>query len=146
MRNADPRGQPDSARPDPTAKKRGPDAALALIDARPDLFARQGAVVATWQREGTPGPYYRLVYREAGRQRAVYLGRDGVGVDQVRRALAALREPRRRQRALRRMRRQVAAALRIHRAALQARLRPLGLRLHGAGIRGWRTTWLKIKP
>ena len=127
-------------------KTKGSEAALALIAARPDLFARQGAVQATWRRGRTAGPYYHLRYRVAGRHRQIYLGREGAGVAEVRRALAALREPGRRQRALRRMRRQVAAALRMHRAALGVRLRPLGLRLQGARIRGWRTTLLRIKP
>jgi hypothetical protein len=67
-------------------KTSGTEAVLALIAARPDLFTRQGAVLDTWHRAGTAGPYYRLGHREAGRQRAVCLGREGPGVDAVRRA------------------------------------------------------------
>jgi hypothetical protein len=55
-----------------------PHPALAILAARPDLFSRHGAIVATWRRRGarTYGPYYRLAYREAGRQKSIYLGRD----------------------------------------------------------------------
>jgi hypothetical protein len=46
---------------------------LALLAARPEVFARQGSVVASWRRRGTRtyGPYYRLIYREGGRQRSI---------------------------------------------------------------------------
>jgi len=41
------------------------------------MFARQGSAAAAWRRRGTRtyGPYYRLNYREDGRQQSVYLGR-----------------------------------------------------------------------
>jgi hypothetical protein len=60
--------------------------ALALLAARPDLFARQGSVVASWRRRGTQtyGPYYRLIYRDERRQRSIYLGRAGGLVEEIR--------------------------------------------------------------
>ena len=115
-------------------------AALTLLRARPEVFGRQGAVVATWQRwKGRKlGPYYLLSYREAGRQRAVYLGRSGPLVEQVREALAGLQRGRRRQEAYERARREIRGALRAHQRRLDAALRGLGLRLHGYSVRGWR--------
>ncbi len=54
-----------------------PHPALRLIAARGDLFRSQGSVVAAWRRRNgkTFGPYYRLSYRQHGRQCSVYLGR-----------------------------------------------------------------------
>jgi hypothetical protein len=63
--------------------------ALDLIAARPELFARQGSVSASWRRRAqkTYGPYYRLRYREGGVSRSLYLGRQGPLVDHVRERL-----------------------------------------------------------
>ncbi|MHB1033729.1 MAG: hypothetical protein ACYC35_12830 [Pirellulales bacterium] len=60
--------------------------------ARRALFALQGTVVATWRTRGgrRAGPYYRLAYREAGRQQSIYLGRSARLADQVRVLLAEL--------------------------------------------------------
>ena len=119
--------------------------ALQLIAARPDIFARQGAVVATWRRRGTRtyGPYYSLSYRDGNRQHAIYLGRAGGMVEQVHRQLDTLQKPLRQRRALDRLRRQVCAALRVQKTRLDARLRPFGLRLQGFEVRGWRISPLR---
>ena len=124
----------------PIWQRRRVEAALVLIAARPDVFVHQGAVVATWRRSGDRrfGPYYSLSYREGRRCREIYLGREGADVDQVRQALAALCRQRQARRTLEDVRRQVTAGLRTQRKTLGARLRPLGLRLHGVEIRGWR--------
>ena len=133
-------------------------------------------MVATWRRRGPQtkafGPYYRLRYREDGRQRSVYLGRaeeKGTGpicakhraptkgrsgrsgkldlspslVEQVRRMLADLQQPRRQRRAINRLRRQVCAALRAQKGRLDTQLRRFGLRLQGFEVRGWRTSTLR---
>ena len=99
-------------------------------------------MVATWQRwKGRKlGPYYRLSYREAGRQRSVYLGRSGPLAEQVREALAALQRGVRRSRAYERVRREIRGGLRAHKALLDAALRGLGLHLQGYSVRGWRTS------
>lgn len=117
-----------------------PHPALALIAAQPRLFARQGVVVANWRtrRGRRVGPYYELSYREARRQRSIYLGRPGPLVDQVRQALAAVQGPWREREALRRARRSVSAALRVQKAELAARLQRIGLRLKGYEVRGRR--------
>jgi len=123
--------------------------ALALIARRPDLFARQGSVAAAWRRRGTRtfGPYYRLSYREDGRQQSVYLGREGPLVVRLRQKLADLQRPLRQRRALARLQRQVKSALRAEKGRLNGHLRLLGLRMQGFEVRGWRTTpmrrWLR---
>ena len=57
-----------------------------LLTGHPHRFARQGAVVAAWRtsRGRRLGPYYRLAWRDGGRQRSIYLGRQGPVVRQVR--------------------------------------------------------------
>ena len=123
--------------------------ALALIARRRELFARQGSIVAAWRRRGlrTYGPYYRLSYREGGRQRSVYLGREGALVAQLRQELADLQRPLRQYRAVARLERQVKTALRAEKGRLNRHLRLLGLRLQGFEVRGWRTSptrrWLR---
>lgn len=63
--------------------------------ALPPLLARQGAVVASWRvwQGRRLGPYFRLAYREAGRQRSIYLGRSEELAGRVRRLLEQLRDP-----------------------------------------------------
>jgi hypothetical protein len=126
-----------------------PHPALALLAARPDLFARQGSVVASWRRRGTHtyGPYYRLIYREASRQRSIYLGRAGGLVEEVRGRLLALQAPLRARRASQRAGRQAAALVRASKARLNLQLRPWGLRLQGFEVRGWRTSpiWAVVR-
>ena len=123
--------------------------ALALIARRAELFARQGSIAAAWRRRGsrTYGPYYRLCYREDGRQRSVYLGREGTLVAQVRQTLADLQRPLRQRRAVARLQRQVKTSLRAEKGRLNRHLCRLGLRLQGFEVRGWRTSptrrWLR---
>jgi hypothetical protein len=120
-----------------------PSPTLNLIAARRGLFARQGSIVRTWRRRGTKthGPYYRLAYRDGGRQRSIYLGRDGPLVAQARQALAALQNPLRQRRLANRLYRHCRATIRLNNARLDSMLRPMGLR--GLQIRGgrWGTGW-----
>jgi hypothetical protein len=118
---------------------------LDLIAARRDLLTRQGSIVPTWRRVGgeTYGPYYRLAYRDGRRQCSIYLGRDGPLVARARQALAALQNPLRRRRIDHRLHRHVRSAIRRNNARLNSLLRPLGLRLRGLQIRGWRTSPLR---
>jgi hypothetical protein len=117
--------------------------ALALIRARPALFVRQGTVVADWRRRGARrlGPYHRLAYREARRQRSIYLGRDSPLVAEVRQALSALQTPWKRQRQYHRLRRDALASLGGHKRLLDRHLGRLGLRLQGFEVRGWRNSF-----
>ena len=121
--------------------------ALALIRARPGLFARHGSVIADRKRRGPRdlGPYYRLRYRDGRQVRSIYLGRAGPLVEEVRQALAAVQAPWLRRREYRRWRRQLVASLRIHKTALDRRLRALGLRLQGYEVRGWRASLARVR-
>jgi len=114
------------------------DRAMGVMAARPGVFARQGAVVASWRayRGRRLGPYWRLAYREGGRQRSVYLGRSGSGVKRVRGALARLQRPLRSRRAVRRLRRRVKASMRKCLTALDRQLDRLGLWRKGFEVRG----------
>jgi hypothetical protein len=116
--------------------------ALAQIEADPAWFARHGVVVAKWRYHGGRklGPYFALIYRQAGRQRAYYLGREGPLVHAVRQRLAELREHAQRDRTYEQFRRQILGSLRVHKARLNLRLGGLGLRLQGFEVRGWRTS------
>lgn len=124
-----------------------PHRALALIQADPGLFARCGMVITDWKRSGDRwrGPYYRLRYRDGGRLRSIYLGRDGPLVQQVREALAAVQGPWQRRREYQRQRREILASLRAHKGVLDRHLRLLGLRLQGYEVRGWRGSPAKLK-
>lgn len=119
--------------------------AITLITARPDIFTRQGSVSPTWRhRNGRAfGPYYRLSYRDDGRQCAIYLGRDGPLVQRVRHLLQKTQNPLRQKQIFDRIERETRAALRTNNARLAMLLRPLGLRLKGYEVRGWRTSLLK---
>jgi hypothetical protein len=120
---------------------------LELIAARPEFFMRRGAVVSTWRRkkECRNGPYYQLCFREDGRQRWVYLGRDGPLVEAVRQALAQLQQPLERHRQYLRTRKRLMAAMRQHKVRLDANLRRIGLRLQGFEVRGWRKASGKLR-
>jgi hypothetical protein len=112
---------------------------------RPELFARQGHVAATWRcRNGKRfGPYYRLAYRENGRQHSIYLGRASEQVEMVRRQLELLQRSRIERRAIRRLENHIRASLRLEKLHLAALLRPYGLRLKGFEVRGWRFSPLR---
>jgi len=108
--------------------------------AEPALFAAQGAVVASWRVRGERrlGPYFRLAYRENGRQRSVYLGRCRELVRRVRSLLARLQSALRERRRLRRLQAQVRASLRRCKARLAEALAPWGVRTKGFEFRGAR--------
>ena len=77
--------------------------AIQLLSNHHERFTHQGSITATWRtyRDRQLGPYYRLVWRDDGRQRTLYLGRQGPLVDEVRRLLGIIQAPVRFQRAVR---------------------------------------------
>lgn len=111
-----------------------------LIDSRPALFRRQGAVVAMHRtcRGRTLGPYFKLCYRAHGRQRSIYLGRSQRLADAARALLEECQRPEKLRRQLRRLRRSGRARLRAHCRVWNRQLRQVGLHLHGLEVRGWR--------
>lgn len=119
--------------------------ALRLIAARPDLFTRQGNVAASYRRRGAKmfGPYYRLSYRQNGRQCSVYLSVAGPLVKRVRQALSALQLPLDQRRTLNRLRQSILVSLRVQKLRVNTLLHPFGLRLKGFEVRGWRFSPLR---
>ena len=109
----------------------------ALVDRR-ELFVRQGAVVATWRpyKGQRLGPYYRIVYREDGRPRSIYLGASAWLARQVRSLLTRLQTPLRESRALKRVLGTVRASLRRHQRQAKSLFARLGVRLRGFEYRG----------
>ncbi len=118
--------------------------ALTLLREEPTRFADQGTVVETWRtyRGRRLGPYYRLAWRENGRQRSIYLGRQGPVVRQVRILLHQAHTQRRirRQARLRatQFRKDVSRPIRQYIKEI-FRLFGNGLYIKGSEIRGIRT-------
>jgi hypothetical protein len=125
--------------------------ALRLIAARPDIFSRQGHIVATYRRKKSAtsgavklyGPYYHLNYREDGRQCAVYLGAASPVVEAVRAALAKIQQPFAQNRLFQSITREANEAIRMQKRRINAMLRPYGLHLKGMELRGWRTSTIR---
>jgi hypothetical protein len=115
-------------------------AVWALMRARSDLFRCQGAVIRSWRSyQGRKlGPYYRLAYREGGRQRTLYLGSSPELAGEVRQALHVLQVSQHRQRTGQRQWKTWRAALRRQKLQWDAELRRLGLYLKGYEVRGYR--------
>ena len=110
----------------------------ALLQRLPELFRRQGAVVATSRRAGgrVLGPYYSLRYREQGRQRSLYLGRCFELASVVRRMLARLQRPRRTAQRFAKLRAAVKDSLRQCKQKLRTQVETeLGLTLKGFELR-----------
>ena len=133
-------GDPIVEKPKTAAQKAAARAerVKARIAARAALFATQGSVVATWRtyRGRRLGPYYRLIYREDGRQRSIYLGRCPELAGRVRRVLEHLQRPRRERRRLARVAAQVRRSLRRWKDRLAAALAPWGIVVKGFEFRG----------
>ena len=113
---------------------------LALIESRPEIFAAQGTVVATWRTYGGRrlGPYFRLSFREGRRQRSLYLGTSAALAARVRAILARKHEPIKRRRTHEKIRSRAVVELRKHKVAWEARLHNVGLYAKGFEVRGWR--------
>ena len=112
----------------------------AFLLTEPRQFARQGSVVAGWREYAGRrlGPYFRLAYREKGRQRSIYLGRCAELARRVREVLAGLRRGDRERRRLGRLVAQVRASLRQVKDRLRGQLAELGIQLKGFEFRGQR--------
>lgn len=112
---------------------------IALIRSRPALFARQGCVVTTWRtyQQRKLGPYYRLAFREGGRQRSIYLGTSKETSLRVEALLVDVQKPTKVKAVLRRTRASLRASLRQQKKELDGLLRDQGLLLKGFEVRGW---------
>jgi hypothetical protein len=112
-------------------------AVKAFVLGRKALFSKQGTVVAGWRSYGGRrlGPYYRLAYREASRQRSLYLGRSEDLADAVRGLLGSLQQPLRNRQAVRRLKSLARASLRRVKAELGRVLAKSGFWLKGYEVR-----------
>lgn len=106
----------------------------------PALFATQGSLQATWRvyRGRRLGPYFQIVYRQAGRQKAIYVGRSQELVERVRRLLDRLQGLHRARRVSKRLQAQVRASLRRTKEQLSEMLAVWGVERKGFEFRGVR--------
>jgi len=104
------------------------------------LFATQGTVVATWRvyRNRRLGPYFQIVFRQAGRQRALYIGRSKEMADRLRRLLDLFQGVHRTRRLFKRLQTQARASLRRAKVQLKKLLALRGIQLKGFEFRGVR--------
>ena len=114
-------------------------AVLELVEQRSAMFAKQGIVVESWRTyQGRQlGPYYRLAFREGGRQCSIYLGASKERARRVRTFLDRLQKRTKMTSILNRARAGVMVELRAHKKLLDEQLRERGLYLKGFEVRGW---------
>jgi hypothetical protein len=100
---------------------------------RKELIARDGNIAETWRthRGKRTGPYYRVAFRENGRQRAFYIGGDAQLAKMVMELIGELKHPREEKRLIRRLRAAARASLRRTLAEAEALAAPLGFRRRG---------------
>lgn len=103
-------------------------------------IAVAGSIVKSWRtyQGRLLGPFYRLAYRESGRQKSIYIGKDAELVSAARLLLDELQATERIRRTMERQRSAVRASPRVAKAAWAQELQKDGLRLKGFEIRGWR--------
>ena len=116
------------------------DVLLAKIREAAPALAATGSIVETWRTyQGRRlGPYYRLAYRESGRQKTIYVGKDAELVAAARSLLEELHVNERIRRTMERQQLAVRAGLRAAKAAWAQELQKSGLTLKGYEVRGWR--------
>lgn len=107
---------------------------------RPDIFTRQGAVVESWRAyEGRKmGPYFRLSYRDGGKQHSIYLGRSRQFANRIRKLLKEIQRPVKNQRELNKIRALTRAALRNQKERWSEDLDQAALHAKGYEVRGWK--------
>jgi hypothetical protein len=116
------------------------DVLLAKIREAAPVLAATGSIVETWRTyQGRRlGPYYRLAYRESGRQKTIYVGKDAELVAAARSLLEELQVNERIRRTMERQQLAVRVGLRAAKAAWAQELQRSGLTLKGYEVRGWR--------
>jgi hypothetical protein len=114
---------------------------LRFVAQHSDLLAVQGSIQTSFRlyQGRRLGPFFRLSFREAGKQRSRYIGRDRALAVQIKRHLHKLQAPlsaaRQIERSLAEHRRQLKLAKVEFRRLVEAHQ----LRLQGNEVRGWRT-------
>jgi hypothetical protein len=109
------------------------------LSSRPDIFAHQGAIVESWREYNGRklGPYFRLSYRDGGKQLSVYLGRSRQFANRIRKLLQEIQTPVNQQRELGKIRAIARAALRKQKKRWSKDLNQAALCAKGFEIRGW---------
>ena len=110
------------------------------LKSRPDIFTRQGAVVESWRAyDGRKlGPYFRLSYRDGGRQYCIYLGRSRQLANRIRKLLQEIQRPVKQQRKLDQICALARAALRKQKERWSEDLDQAALHAKGYEVRGWK--------
>jgi hypothetical protein len=105
-----------------------------------DALSQQGSVQRSWRyyQGRRLGPFYRLAYREGGRQCSLYLGSDPTLAEEVLGVLEQMQAPRRHLLETERQLQKIKAQLKSHKRALDGELEQRGLHRKGNEIRGWR--------
>ncbi|MBN2579784.1 MAG: DUF1678 domain-containing protein [Pirellulales bacterium] len=113
---------------------------LKAVRAMKSVLARQGTIIASYRtyRGQKLGPYYRLAFRDEGRQRSIYLGKSEIILRQVRNLLEKLQKPLKTRHNLRHAQKVMQAAMKKHMARFRVDLLRVGLQLRGYAVRGWR--------
>jgi hypothetical protein len=116
------------------------DQLLRFLAEHGGLFAAQGSVQESYRLyQGRKlGPFFRLSFREAGKQRSWYIGRDRAFAAEIEKELQKLQAPRLFVRQVQRCLAHCRRDLRVARQEWRRRLEKYGLRLQGNEVRGWR--------
>jgi hypothetical protein len=114
---------------------------LRFVAAHGALLAVQGSVQETYRhyKGRRLGPFFRLSFRQAGKQRSLYIGRDRGLASAIEGQLQTLQAPRSNARQLERCLAECRRNLQAAKQEFRCRLEAQGLRLQGNEIRGWRT-------
>jgi hypothetical protein len=104
------------------------------------LFAGQGSIQASYRvyRGRKLGPFFRLSFREGGKQRSQYIGCDRNLAAEIEKQLQKLQEPLLRAREVERWLGHCRQNLKVAKLEFRRRLEKHGLRLQGNEVRGWR--------
>jgi hypothetical protein len=104
------------------------------------LLALQGSIQASYRvyRGRQLGPFFRLSFREAGKQRSRYIGGDRALAAEIGRHLQKLQAPLSGARQIERSLTEHRHQLKLAKAEFRRHLEVHGLRLQGNEIRGWR--------
>ena len=116
-----------------------------FLGARRPLLAVQGAIVASWRtyRGRRLGPYYRLAYREKGRQRSLYLGCCLELVQHVRDALGEIQGRLREGQVMSRLIHTAKEHLAAWKDHLRRQLATIGIEMKGFEMRGVRAAFAR---
>jgi hypothetical protein len=111
-----------------------------FLEEHTTALSQQGSVQSSWRyhKGQRSGPFYRLSYRQGGRQCNLYLGRDHRLAAEVRLLLEKMQAPLRRRRQVDRQVQQIKAELKTQKHLLDQDLEQKGLYRKGHEIRGWR--------